>query len=864
MIRTLLRKMSIRIRMMCYAVLTAASTIGILGIALYVQSQLQSSSSLVVAEMDSAQKASTSLNQVLNEAESIITTIADAADSSTLETASAHFANITIPQSVADNSEQGLKSIVENHLVPNRHAVISFQADRQQHLDQLIDEQLNAIKTIKDIAQNIEFDVLIAIAEASDSASTQLASGQATVAKSLEDLGTEVSNGLETIKNSQLLSTSLSEMALTWTQAIQHQSATDVGYAIADTNELVNQFHRVAKTFGDRAEVGPMVESIDKTKESVLNNLKELQTALTENTNTEAITNRLPPLIDQLKTIKKTNLQLSEDVFFDVIINIEEKRSAITETLEQNSGAMNNQLSTLGTTIERSLASMSAIGSIHISMLQMVNYTRKVPGSNSPRIVDYIHSDLKTIIETIQRNANELDDAMSKQLLDLTTHLGKSALALCQTQQQSLRAERNFSIVRGTLSRNAEQDQKLGLSDEDIAAEALLPTLTDAQNRLHARVAEQQQKTRTQLADLVATNNASASELVQWMVTIGIATVITFLALGHLISSSVVQPLAEAVKLGNTIRDGDFSQRITNSSKDEAGQLANALNDMANSLQSNTEERERLQHNMHTVIDEATQVGSQQRSAADSLNKISTDMAASSDKTSTQAQQVASSAEEVNHNVGSVAAGIEEMNANSLGIADNVKEAVTVSREGRDLSERVTSEMNNLSDAASQIDAVVHLIFQIADQTHMLALNASIQAASAGTAGAGFSVVAQEIQSLAAQTNDAITEITDTVNSLQQRIQESVETNNQVTATMNHINQTQENISTAITHQTQTIQELAASIARAAGATDEITASISEVADEAKDNAELSSQTQGYAQELTNLAHQLNEVMSRG
>ena len=89
-------------------------------------------------------------------------------------------------------------------------------------------------------------------------------------------------------------------------------------------------------------------------------------------------------------------------------------------------------------------------------------------------------------------------------------------------------------------------------------------------------------------------------------------------------------------------------------------------------------------------------------------------------------------------------------------------------------AEKTNARINELSQAAGRIGDVVKLITSVAEQTNLLALNATIEAARAGEAGRGFAVVASEVKALAAQTANATEEIGTQIASMQGATQESV------------------------------------------------------------------------------------------
>nr|WP_221375891.1 methyl-accepting chemotaxis protein [Actinoplanes polyasparticus] len=108
-----------------------------------------------------------------------------------------------------------------------------------------------------------------------------------------------------------------------------------------------------------------------------------------------------------------------------------------------------------------------------------------------------------------------------------------------------------------------------------------------------------------------------------------------------------------------------------------------------------------------------------------------------------------------------VATAATEMGASTNSLADFAREAVTE-------AERGLATVTSLRTASDQIRTAVDLINQVAKQTRLLALNATIEAARAGDAGRGFSVVAGEVKTLAAETSSSSDEIMGQVNTVQE------------------------------------------------------------------------------------------------
>ena len=136
--------------------------------------------------------------------------------------------------------------------------------------------------------------------------------------------------------------------------------------------------------------------------------------------------------------------------------------------------------------------------------------------------------------------------------------------------------------------------------------------------------------------------------------------------------------------------------------------------------------------------------------------------------------QAAGASEEASSNMQSVATATEELSASVDEIGRQVDESSQIAKAPSRQAEQTDGRIGKLSRAAQEIGDVVKLITAIAEQTNLLALNATIEAARAGEAGRGFAVVASEVKSLASQTAKATDEISNHIAGMQGATQESV------------------------------------------------------------------------------------------
>ncbi len=118
---------------------------------------------------------------------------------------------------------------------------------------------------------------------------------------------------------------------------------------------------------------------------------------------------------------------------------------------------------------------------------------------------------------------------------------------------------------------------------------------------------------------------------------------------------------------------------------------------------------------------------------------------------------------------------VSEMSGAIREISERISSTADQAKDSEQAAKRATQFVNTLKESSANIDRVINLIQDLAEQTNLLALNATIEAARAGEAGRGFAVVASEVKSLANETGRATKGINDSIESIQQNINEVVE-----------------------------------------------------------------------------------------
>ena len=193
----------------------------------------------------------------------------------------------------------------------------------------------------------------------------------------------------------------------------------------------------------------------------------------------------------------------------------------------------------------------------------------------------------------------------------------------------------------------------------------------------------------------------------------------------------------------------------------------------------------------------------QLRTLVTTINDTSVQVASSAQETQATAMHLAEAAEhqaqEINSatdRINEIAASINQVSRNSADSAEVAQRSVLIATNGagvvrqtiagmdsiRDQIQETSKRIKRLGESSQEIGSIVELINDISEQTNILALNAAIQAASAGEAGRGFAVVADEVQRLAERSSSATKRIESLVQTIQADTNEAVSSMEQTTS----------------------------------------------------------------------------------
>jgi methyl-accepting chemotaxis protein len=194
-----------------------------------------------------------------------------------------------------------------------------------------------------------------------------------------------------------------------------------------------------------------------------------------------------------------------------------------------------------------------------------------------------------------------------------------------------------------------------------------------------------------------------------------------------------------------------------------------------------------------------------------------------------QARAASASSDNTSSNVQSVAGATEELGASIREISQQATQANSVVGKAAEIAKNADQLVGQLSSGASRIGDVVKLIRAIAEQTNLLALNATIEAARAGEAGRGFAVVASEVKTLASQTAKATEEISSQIGAIQGSTAEAVEAIRQIGGVMGDISRFTSSIAASVEEQSASTQEIGRNVQQAAAGANELAGNMTNV-----------------------------------
>lgn len=386
-------------------------------------------------------------------------------------------------------------------------------------------------------------------------------------------------------------------------------------------------------------------------------------------------------------------------------------------------------------------------------------------------------------------------------------------------------------------------------------------------------------KMKKSVAEEVVEANDALRHTVERMTFIGYAIFIIIIVLLTpafiVFARGIVNPLKQTVHMLHELSNGRLGFRLNLKNSDEIGQMAQAMDRFAGSLQQDVVEplqklaggdltfkvvpkdsKDEIRLAVGQVCDDLNTLLTQVQNAGGQINSASGQVADSSQTLSQGATETAASLEEISSSVNEMASQATQSseNANEANIlaADASKSAA---KGGQQMGEMV-SAMSEINEAGQSISKIIKVIDEIAFQTNLLALNAAVEAARAGQHGKGFAVVAEEVRNLAARSAKAASETAEL-------IEGSVEKTNNGSRIAEQTSLALEEVVGSISKVSNLVAEIATASNEQAQGISQINMGLTQIDQGVQSNTATAEESAAAAEELSSQAEQLRQMLDR-
>ncbi|HQT30309.1 MAG TPA: methyl-accepting chemotaxis protein [Thiobacillus sp.] len=403
------------------------------------------------------------------------------------------------------------------------------------------------------------------------------------------------------------------------------------------------------------------------------------------------------------------------------------------------------------------------------------------------------------VVQLLDSGASARDVARADQLVMLSQRLPKNANLLLSADlidpEVVLQMERDTTLFRDTVQglmegafgqseNNMRSMEDLGTNMGDMV-EAVGSVLSNTPPLLKAKLAANNLFVGS---DALLKDTEQLSQDYQSVGGAGylLASVFGLLAVASLVLLGLVNINETKSRARKSEEENARNQEAILRLMDELGELAEGnltinasvtediTGAVADSINYTVEELRSLVRGINTATLQMDQAAEQASGVSDSLQEASKRQVDEIETTSTAVVRLAQSVQEVSGNAAESARVAEQSMAAAEKGQQAVANAITSMNGLREQIQETSKRIKRLGESSQEIGEIVELISDITEQTNVLALNAAIQAASAGEAGRGFSVVAEEVQRLAERSADATKQIAAIVKTIQSDTHDTV------------------------------------------------------------------------------------------
>ncbi|GAB6179505.1 hypothetical protein JCM14036_08240 [Desulfotomaculum defluvii] len=358
-------------------------------------------------------------------------------------------------------------------------------------------------------------------------------------------------------------------------------------------------------------------------------------------------------------------------------------------------------------------------------------------------------------------------------------------------------------------------------------------------------------------ANIITANNAERNIIITILLALGIV-----LFLGIMITRNIQKPLKQVVEVAECISNRDLSIDVPlDDRKDELGDLLRTINQMSVNLR---EEIGKVATGVNVLVTSAGEISASTSQFVSGAHET----ASAVNETTTTMEEVKQTAQLSNDK----AQYVSQIAQKAVHVSQNGQRSVDETVQGmnriKDKMELIAEGIVRLSEQSQAIGEIITTVDDLAEQSNLLAVNASIEAAKAGDQGVGFVVVAQEIKSMAEQSKEATAQVRSILNEIQKATSSAVMATEQGYKVVEDGVKQSTEAGESIRMMTKTISEAAQSVVQIAASVqqqfvgmDQVALAMESIQQASGQNADSAKQLELTAQSLAEMGRELKQMV---